>query len=246
MEVNFNNIYSTGVYVEVTRYIKNSTITINNSLFKEEISHMAIHVNNKCATNKISFLINSCTFYSNVRINVPLIEVSLLNYNKLILFKNCIIHKNYGEYSLVLIRIKDTTEIVCMAIPTNQDHTFSSIYFKECNFTSNNGNLLRMVDDASQGCKIKLSIKGPVYITKNTIYSRSNTELHSDLISFEKVAVHILGPLFVSHNYIGSHRSVLSFKSSEVIIYDTVTFRSNTCGQIIILILQYTYIKVME
>ena len=248
---NFNDMYSTGVYMNVTRNVKNvtvksSTITITNSLFKE-IFHTAIHVKNKCATNKISFLINNCTFYSNTRINAPLIEVSSSSYNKLIVFKNCKFYKNCGIDSLVYIRITDSTEIVCMAIPTNQDHTFStSIYFKECKFTYNTGNLLTIVDGASQKCKIKLSIKGPVYITENKMYHWNNKPMHTDLISFEKVAVHIFGPLFISHNYVTSRRSVFSFKSSEVTFYDTVIFSSNKCGQIIILRLKYTYIRVME
>ena len=242
---NFNSIYSTGVYVHVTRTTKNSTITINNSFFMETF-HTAIDVINLCAAKKNSLLINNCTFYSNIWTYGPLLKVSLSKDNKIVSVKNCTIYNNYGNPFVVYIRIMETTDFMCKLIKIKHKYTFStSIYFKESNFTFNHGDLLKVEGQVN---KVELFIIGPFYITRNgnTNWGDLHTHVGSDLISFEKLTVNIFGPLFISHNFLGSHGSILSFKSSQVTFYGTITFRSNTYGQVITLMSQYTYIKVME
>ena len=237
-------MYSTGLYVDLTRNTKTLNVTISNSLFKE-LYYPAIHVKNMCATNTNLFTISNCTIHSIVSNTLPLIIVELSKYNKYILFKNCAFKNNHGFHSVVYIGITKSTSIKCTLIPwaANQSHIFSAINLKQCQFNLNEGKLLRMEninEDDTQELKIKLYIIGPVFITKN-----KNIAISDDLLSFEEVAVHITGPVLISYNSVGSH-SLLSFRSSEVIFYDTITFKTNNCAQVISLITQSGYIKVME
>ena len=240
----FKDAYGTGVYVDLTSNTKTSTITINNSLFKE-LYYPAIHVKSKCGSNTNLFIITNCSVHSLISSSKPSIIVELSKYNKYILFKKCTFKNNHGFRSVVSIQITKSTSIKCTLIPwaANQSHIFSAINLKQCQFNLNEGKLLQIDDsnkDDTQEPKIELCIIGPVNITNN-----KNIPISDNLMLFRRVVVHITGPVLILHNSVGTH-SLLVFISSEVIFYDTITFKANNCAQVISLITQGGYIKVME
>ena len=65
--------------------------------------------------------------------------------------------------------------------------------------------------------------------------------MYKDVISASGVIVHLIGPVTISLNHAVS---ILYFESCEAIFYNSIMIKSNKCNQVIIL--QFTYIKVME
>ena len=233
-----NDYYTAGLCVYVYSPAMNGTILISNSMFKR-IHNTALCITNKCTTHKSIISLNSCVFHSIISLNQAVVQVELSENNKVISFKNCTFKNNYA-IDVVSIMIIDNMEYhICRSIlVVNQTAKLSSwIFFRKGQFISNRGQILLV---RSIRKKTNISIIGPIIIKENL----SVTKHRDDLIVFQNMVVYIHGPVNISYNNAKSH-SILVSVTSEILFYDNIIFKRNLCKRIILLS-EYTYIKIME
>ena len=127
----------------------------------------------------------------------------------------------------------------CRSILINHTSISSStLFFREGQFTLNRGQILFL---RSFHSKRNISMIGPIIIENNW----SLTKNHKDFFVFQNMAVHIHGPVTISRNNV-ERKSILWYITSEVLFYDNIIFKFNSCKQTIFLNFQYVYIKIME
>ena len=238
---NFNEYYITGLVVYVIRQANNGTITISNSLFKA-IHNTALYIRSNCGetiTNIFSF--NNCTFHSILTLNAPVVQAVLSDKNIIMSFNNCTFKYNHAEHAVISIKVDQQLDVVCRAILANQTATSSSsLFFREGQFISNKGQILFLKGSS----KVKISMIGPIII-KNNWSVVLKRYCNRCLIVFQNMAVHIHGPVTISHNNVGNYSIILS-TTSQVVFYDNIIIKLNFCKEIIFLNFQYTYIQIME
>ena len=177
-----------------------------------------------------SILFKSCTFmYSMNKIEpIPHIifcEIPTKNIN--IKFENLDFYYNEVEFYLLLFNFLGH-EGLCMH-PSN-------VTFKNCNFISNNGNLIML--SGTNTCKPNTFFNDAINLAKNEV---------TKLIDFDSMGVEIDGTVTVSENIV--RVTLITFMSCRIIFSKTIIFASNICIHGIFIALMshdMPYIKVME
>ena len=186
----FNEYFNAGVQLIESGHTKNTRIIVSNSTFYR-LHGTAMHIASDCGISRNTILIHNCTFDSITAITEPVVHVALFKHNNFISFNNCTFKHNFVEDSVVAILIKDTPQdLLCKFHLTNKNLvTQSSAYFRENHFKLNYGKLLYL-KSLCYICNITLYIIGP----SNIVYNRAQANRHSNLISIEKLTVHMYGP----------------------------------------------------
>ena len=236
---NFNDYYTAGIFVYVIRQAKNGTITISNSFFKA-IHNTALCIRSNCGTITNIFSFNNCIFHSILAPNAPVVKAVLSNKNIIMSFNNCTFKHNHAEYALISIKLGGKLDVVCRSILDNQTViSLSSLFFRKGQFLSNRGQIWSLTTICN---KTNISMIGPIIIKNNWSIALKR---YKDLMIFHNMAVHIHGPMIISHNNVGRY-TILSSTTSEVVFYDNIIIKQNLCEQVIFLKFQYAYIKIME
>ena len=224
------------IIISVMEYL---LIIINHSLFYA-LDRTAIHIRNRCHGNN-TFIIENCTFEHNtgadttneeiIAVN-PLIKIELSHNSKSVLFRHCSFKKNYNDRHLILFDIG--TDKLCTGRTTSCIAPLTNIKFVRCQFINNIGELMNI----KGSCRAELLIIGPSNFTKT---ATTQTHIHQNLITITNMVVYLIGPITISLN---DMRSILYFDSCEILFHNNILIKSNTCKQVITLLL--TCIKVME
>ena len=151
----------------------------------------------------------------------------VLNSTVAINFENCNFHYNVA---LMMLALEFECSVgFCIHL--------SSIAFKNCNFTNNNGELLAFHN--KNGCVVEVFFNEIINIAKNKA---------SFVMYLSSMTVTMNGTITMSENNI--MHNMLNFQDCDIIIFKTIAFVSNQCLNVIHLLsmssLKPPYIVIME
>ena len=175
-----------------------------------------------------SLLIKTCSFMylkHEIRFIEDVVHDGIVNSNVAVSFKNCIFHYNAA---LTLLRLEfENTESLHVYL--------SNLTIKNCDFINNTGNLLYL-SNFDPGCKVDVFFNEIINIDRNEV---------SSLMYISHMTVTMNGTITLSENYLT--QNIMEFRYCDVTFTKTITFRSNTCHNVINLIsIHSPYITVME
>ena len=213
------------------------TINLTKSLFTN-LRHTALTIISR-DRNHNKVYVQNCTFKNNHMVSHeafdftlrPLIDIVSDNS---ISFKHCNFIGNHHSDLMTSIYISTSNSEIYGSLCNNP---VTNISFVACQFSNNVVNELLKV--ATKYCRVNLLIAGPSYYTK-TIKGDNyiNTENKMTVISIYNMAVNVIGPVIISLNYA---KRVTLFDNCNVSFYNTITYKSNNCGELIRISKQQLY-----
>jgi len=219
--ININGINSKGINIVMEQNTYKMTIVVMNSSFHEMRNvAMRVYIRNVDVTTN-TVLIQSCSFVSN-------------SYGAIL----ASVPKDLSTFNVIKCNFSSNKDVILLNI-TDSIHqyrpTSTNIMIKDCNFINNTGQLLNSSAQSFVHTNVYLSGFINIYGTK----SKCMIYVHN--INFIST-----GLVVIAQNVANK---VMVFESCRVRFSNCITFRDNTCSELILIAsnsFEFPYIEIME